>query len=145
MLMIKIRNIRWINQSSGGNLAWSTTGHLNLLAADRTVATGRRMLLPEPRRPEMSTFAHAAETMHVATRPAIWVRVINTVPNFMRALKNRRDFYRLGEMSDAELSDIGLTRGDLNVVVDLPFGTDPTAHLGSMAEVRRIESLARFT
>ncbi len=93
----------------------------------------------------MSTFAHAPQTMHAATRPAIVARVANAIWNFLRALKNRRDFYRLGEMSDAELSDIGLTRGDLNVVVDLPFGSDPTAHLGSMAEARRIESLARFT
>ena len=48
-------------------------------------------------------------------------------------------------MSDAELADIGLTRADLNVAVGLPFGTDPTAHLGSVADarLRRIEDMAR--
>jgi hypothetical protein len=48
-------------------------------------------------------------------------------------------------MSDAELADIGLTRSDLNVAIDLPFGRDPTAHLGSVAEarLREIEAMAR--
>ena len=48
-------------------------------------------------------------------------------------------------MSDTELADIGLTRSDLNVVVDLPFGSDPTAHLGSVADarLRRVEDMAR--
>ena len=35
------------------------------------------------------------------------------VTKMYRALKNRREFYRLGEMTDAELRDIGLTRSDL--------------------------------
>ena len=48
-------------------------------------------------------------------------------------------------MSDAELADIGLTRSDLNVVVDLPFGSDPTVHLGALADARQrdIETMAR--
>lgn len=93
----------------------------------------------------MSMFTPAAGSMHAATRPAVAVRVINTVSNWLRALKHRRAFYRLGDMSDAQLADIGLTRADLNVVVDLPFGSDPTSHLGAMAEARRVESLARLT
>ncbi len=91
----------------------------------------------------MSTFTHATETMHVTARPGIAVRVIETTSNFLRAMKNRRAFYRLGDMSDWELADIGLTRADLNVVVDLPFGSDPTSHLGAMAETRRRESFGR--
>jgi len=88
---------------------------------------------------------HAAESMHQMARPV--ARVVNAVVNFLSAWKNRRDFYRLGEMSDTELADIGLTRSDLNVVVDLPFNRDPTTYLGAMAEARRreIEIAARQT
>jgi uncharacterized protein YjiS (DUF1127 family) len=81
--------------------------------------------------------------MHVAARPV--ARLANAVSNFLRAWKNRREFYHLGQMSDAELADIGLTRSDLNVVVDLPFGSDPTVHLGALADARQrdIETMAR--
>ena len=86
---------------------------------------------------------HAPRTMHEAAHPV--AGVVNAVTNFLRAWKNRREFYRLGEMSDTELADIGLTRSDLTVVVDLPFGSDPTAHLGTLAEarLREIEAMAR--
>ena len=94
----------------------------------------------------MATIANARETAHVA-RPAgsVYGRVVDAVMNFLRAWKNRREVYRLGEMSDTELADIGLTRSDLNVVVDLPFGRDPTARLGTLAAARQreIEASAR--
>ncbi len=91
---------------------------------------------------------NASHTMHEAAHPAVAgtaARLASAVSNFLRAWKNRREFYHLGEMSDAELSDIGLTRSDLTVAVDLPFGSDPTAHLGSLAEarLREIEAMAR--
>ena len=94
----------------------------------------------------MATIAHATETMQsqrVRLRPV--ARSSNAVSNFLRAWKNRREFYHLGEMSDAELADIGLTRSDLSVAVDLPFGSDPTAHLGALAEarLREVEAMAR--
>lgn len=93
----------------------------------------------------MTTLDHAAETMHSATRQAGPARVMNTVANLYRAWKNRRIFYTLGDMSDAELADIGLTRADLHVAVDLPFGSDPTARLGRIRQTRtdEIEDLAR--
>jgi uncharacterized protein YjiS (DUF1127 family) len=91
----------------------------------------------------MTTTIQAAETMHRPARPV--ARVVNVIRAIVTAWRNRRDFYRLGEMSDTELADIGLTRSDLNVVVDLPFGRDPTIYLGSIAEARRreIEAAAR--
>ena len=48
-------------------------------------------------------------------------------------------------MSDAELSDIGLTRADLHVAIGLPFGIDPTARLGAIVRVRTdcVEDIAR--
>lgn len=69
-------------------------------------------------------------------RPAMAVRVLNAFANALRALKNRREIYHLGSMTDAELADIGLTRGDLHVAWREPFGVDPTATLGVLAEAR---------
>ncbi len=48
-------------------------------------------------------------------------------------------------MSDAELADIGLTRADLHAAGCLPFGSDPTAKLGSIARdrCRAAENAAR--
>ena len=93
----------------------------------------------------MATFDHATETMQVASRPVFAARVVNAAANFFRAWKNRRAFYHLGEMSDAELADIGLTRSDLTVAIETPFGADPTARLGALAEARisRSEVMAR--
>lgn len=86
----------------------------------------------------MTTF-HAAET----TRLSFVVRAVNAGLDLLRALKNRRDFYRLGEMSDTELADIGLVRTDLHAVSDLDFRNDPTTHLGVIAEARRREAIIR--
>jgi uncharacterized protein YjiS (DUF1127 family) len=89
---------------------------------------------------------HATHTQHAA-RPALTpvLAIVKAVANFLRAWKNRREIYRLGELSDTHLADIGLTRADLGVVVDLPFVRDPTVHLGTMAAARQraVEALAR--
>lgn len=94
----------------------------------------------------MLTIAPARETMPAA-RPAVTTLrgIVNVLSNFLRAWKNRREVYRLGEMSDTELADIGLTRSDLAVVVDLPFRQDPTEHLGALAAARQreLEAMAR--
>jgi uncharacterized protein YjiS (DUF1127 family) len=94
---------------------------------------------------DMTTIEFASETSRITTRPAVATRVVNVLANSYRAWKNRRAFYRLGEMSDAELADIGLTRADLHVAIDVPFGSDPTAKLRSIASDRvdTIEDLAR--
>jgi uncharacterized protein YjiS (DUF1127 family) len=59
------------------------------------------------------------------------------VANLYRAWQSRRAFYRLSDMTDMELRDIGLTRADLHVAIGAPFGADPTAHLRVMVEARR--------
>jgi uncharacterized protein YjiS (DUF1127 family) len=93
----------------------------------------------------MTALDHATQTMHAATRPAAVTRVVNAVSAFFRTWKNRREFYRLGDMSDAELADIGLTRADLHVAVGLPFGIDPTVRLGAIVRARSesVEDMAR--
>lgn len=78
------------------------------------------------------TFASA----RISTRPALATRLVTSVANSWRFWKNRRAFYRLGELSDSELHDIGLTRADLSVAGGLRFSEDPTAHLGAIAEAR---------
>jgi hypothetical protein len=49
-------------------------------------------------------------------------------------------------MTDAQLADIGLVRGDLHVAYHAPGGVDPTSVLGTMAQARRrqIEEGARL-
>lgn len=81
------------------------------------------------------------------TRPTIANTVFGWATKAYRAWVNRRAFYQLGEMSDTELHDIGLTRGDLAVPVDLPLTADPTANLGKVARQRisRMEMAARQT
>jgi len=93
----------------------------------------------------MTTFDFATETSRITSRSAVAMRVANAVSNVYRAWKNRRAFYRLGEMSDSELADIGLTRADLHVAIAIPFGRDPTVKLRSLATDRTdtIEDLAR--
>jgi uncharacterized protein YjiS (DUF1127 family) len=99
----------------------------------------------QPKEMAMTTYRFATEIPRAASRPALTTRVAETVANFYRAWKNRRAFYRLGEMSDAELADIGLTRSDLHVAIDVPFGRDPTVRLRCMAEDRAetIEDIVR--
>lgn len=94
----------------------------------------------------MTICDEAHETMRIETRPAFAARVIGALSNLYRTWKNRRQFYRLGEMSDAELADIGLVRSDLHFVVDLPFGVDPTTRLNSIVRARTelsVEDMAR--
>jgi uncharacterized protein YjiS (DUF1127 family) len=94
---------------------------------------------------DMTAIEFATETSRITTRPAVATRALNAVAATYRAWKNRRAFYRLGEMSDTELADIGLTRADLHVAIDVPFGRDPTAKLRAIAGERAdtIEDLAR--
>jgi uncharacterized protein YjiS (DUF1127 family) len=84
----------------------------------------------------MTTLEHAAQPMAVPSRPVILARVLQRAFAFARALKNRREIYRLGAMTDVELADIGLTRTDLHVAVRSPLGVDPTIRLGSLAAGR---------
>ena len=93
----------------------------------------------------MTAFDHLSGASPFATRPNVVARLAQVAFNLFKALKNRREFYRLGEMSDAELADIGLTRADLHVAHGHPIGADPTATLGVIAPRRAEdqEALAR--
>jgi uncharacterized protein YjiS (DUF1127 family) len=92
----------------------------------------------------MSSYDLAASSGKAA-RPATATRVTRIAAELYRAWKNRRAFYRLGELSDAELADIGLTRTDLHVAVAAPFASDPTVRLRDIAGERigTVEDCAR--
>lgn len=63
-------------------------------------------------------------------------QAVAAVSKLMAIMRNRREFRRLGEMSDIELADIGLTRADLQLVSELPLTDDPTARLGTLIRRR---------
>jgi uncharacterized protein YjiS (DUF1127 family) len=86
----------------------------------------------------MTAFDHISGSSRFATRPNTVARLVQVAAKLLKAFKNRREFYRLGELSDAELADIGLTRADLHVAYGHPFGTDPTSALTVIAQ-RRID------
>jgi uncharacterized protein YjiS (DUF1127 family) len=56
--------------------------------------------------------------------------------SLFRAVRNRREMYHLGQMSDVELADIGLRRGDLFEVAEAPLIIDPTGRLSAIAASR---------
>jgi uncharacterized protein YjiS (DUF1127 family) len=56
--------------------------------------------------------------------------------SLFRAVRNRREMYHLGQMSDVELADIGLRRGDLFEVAEAPLTIDPTGRLSAITASR---------
>jgi uncharacterized protein YjiS (DUF1127 family) len=66
------------------------------------------------------------------------------VAKLLRAVRNRREMYHLGEMSDVELADIGLRRGDLFQVAESPLRTDPTGQLNALVKGRTREDSAHL-
>jgi uncharacterized protein YjiS (DUF1127 family) len=91
----------------------------------------------------MTAFEFAAAPSGRTARAAR--RLLRVAADAWRALRNRRAFYRLGELSDAELADIGLTRCDLHAAFDGPFGRDPTVRLRAIVDERAnaVEDCAR--
>lgn len=84
----------------------------------------------------MTAIDHVSPTPRFASRLNLVTRVVTALSTGYKALLNRRAFYRLGELSDAELADIGLTRADLHVAVGHPLAADPTAALSIIVRRR---------
>lgn len=71
-------------------------------------------------------------------------RIARMTGAVLRYWNNRRQFRRLGEMSDWELADIGLEREDLNEAWKRRIDTDPLRYLGSVVRTRgTLEDAAR--
>ncbi len=85
--------------------------------------------------PAISTTAF----QHVAAAPArIAGRAVAAVARFLTAWKNRNALYLLGACSDAELADMGITRGDLFDASGSRWHEDPTRQLTAMRRQRLI-------
>ena len=92
----------------------------------------------------MTTLERSPMTMTGLVRTATALRVVlGKLTDLYRAWRNRREIYQLGRLSNSELADIGLTRADLHVAWRMPLGTDPTTHLGAIAEMRATNELRR--
>lgn len=63
----------------------------------------------------------------------------------VRVARARREFARLSALTEHELRDIGLTRGDLADVTALPLDEDPTLVLARKVEERRTPRGSRRT
>lgn len=59
-----------------------------------------------------------------------------------RAFLNRRSVYRLAELDDRTLKDIGLLRTDVDSALSLPLYQDPTTLLAERAHHRRAQARA---
>lgn len=66
-------------------------------------------------------------------------RLAEVAHNFVRATKNRRHVNSIMQMSDQGLADIGLMRTDLEVVMRVPSGVDPTVRLTRFARERSLK------
>ena len=74
---------------------------------------------------------------------AFAVATVEKAASMFRAWQNRRELYKLGDLNDRELADIGLSRSDLFVARDVPAHVDPTARLGALADTYRRKSASR--
>lgn len=81
----------------------------------------------------MSALEHPTSELAAGTRTTA---VADIFRSLLRALVNRRQVRRLGDLSDRGLVDIGLVRGDLYYARRTPLGVDPTARLARMARER---------
>ena len=91
----------------------------------------------------MAATDHVTRSVTVAFPALLVARVVGTAHALRRALVNRRMFHRLKEMTDRELADVGLMRGDLHEAWRRRAEIDPTLHLSQMARLRTFEEIVR--
>ncbi|WP_417675761.1 DUF1127 domain-containing protein [Roseibium sp.] len=71
-------------------------------------------------------------------RQSLTATIGHAIARAWRAYKNRREVVKLYEMSDSQLEDIGLTRGDVRRALQLPLFIDPTPVLNTWADQKRV-------
>ncbi len=90
------------------------------------------------------TMIDCRDTIHPQSAVAAFAaRTVEKAASLYRAWHNRRELYKLGDLNDRELADIGLSRSDLFVARDVPARIDPTVRLGALAEINRVQKAAR--
>jgi uncharacterized protein YjiS (DUF1127 family) len=140
--MVYIRNIR-LNYQSEIRIFGASEDEREREMPLRIGRIGNGNALSDERRIAM-TATHCPET---AIREPLPLNLISSVvaktAALLRAVRNRRELYHLGQMNDIELADIGLRRGDLFEAVETPFHADATGRLNTIVSGRSAEEIAR--
>jgi uncharacterized protein YjiS (DUF1127 family) len=137
MMMFYIRNIRLNYQSRFHIFASSEDKGAIATHPLRIGRIGHGSALSDERRIAM-TATHCPETtLHQPLPLNLAATVVAKTAALLRAIRNRRELYHLGQMNDIELADIGLRRGDLFEAVEGPFHADPTGRLNGIVSARR--------
>lgn len=84
-----------------------------------------------------------AATGFAATMTQIATRAFNLAVKFFVARRNRAAILGLGDLDDAMLKDIGISRSDLHAVLRYSHLDDPSSALGDMAAARVRQQEAR--
>lgn len=71
-------------------------------------------------------------------RLSLTATIGHAIARVWRVFKNRRQVVKLYELSDSQLEDIGLTRGDVRRALQLPLFSDPTPVLNRWADQKRV-------
>lgn len=69
--------------------------------------------------------------------------LLRTVTRLPRAWRGRKLVQRMRNLDDAQLSDIGLKRSDIEGALQLPFSADPSVYL-VQARLKSASSSARL-
>jgi uncharacterized protein YjiS (DUF1127 family) len=93
--------------------------------------------------PAITSLGIAAAAPAVRALSALAGRIGQGLKQLADRMKNRRDAFRLADLDDRMLADIGLTRGDVRDAFSEPVWRDPTAILVSRAQERRINRRGR--
>lgn len=78
----------------------------------------------------------AADISRMSVRPSALARVGLGALRFVTLWRNHRAFNRLCDLTETELADIGISRGDLDDARGVRFTGDPTARLMAIADAR---------
>jgi uncharacterized protein YjiS (DUF1127 family) len=82
-------------------------------------------------------------TGRIAATVAVLRRVALAMAKLYRVRRNRNAILRLSECSDYTLQDIGVTRHDVRTVLGGSPFEDPSARLGSLADMHARQTAAR--
>ena len=69
--------------------------------------------------------------------PSLLSSLADSVSRFYRAWQARRKLVHMTDLDDHILDDIGVKRGDIRAVLDLPYSYDPGLELQRIAQRNR--------
>ncbi len=71
------------------------------------------------------------------SQSGIFAAIYSSIKQYLRRMGRRRHLETLNRLSDQQLSDIGITRGDIYQSASLGNDEDVTCHLARIAKQRR--------